>query len=209
MPVTCFIWAVVVHSSQIFHELPRAFILESFFGYQIEHGYTISNIFFIFFFILAIILLLWKKKTWKIIFKKKINYYADELQDPTSNIKEIRTILKKNSAPMMDLQIVGSGNPTSFNTEEVVLTSVKMSYVWGWDQQYQNILLRSLLSPVLADSNPSNLTCMWLFVGDVKSNYSLKYFLKKRQSGICPAPCALCHCTSPLPPLQYICKGLH
>jgi len=79
--------------------------------------------------ILAVILLLWKKKTWKIIFKKKINYYADELQDPTSNIKEIRTILKKNSAPMMDLQIVGSGNPTSFNTEEVVLTSVKMSYV--------------------------------------------------------------------------------
>ena len=29
------------------------------------------------------------------------------------------------------------------------------------------------------------------------------------QSGISPAPCVLCQCTSPLPPLQYICKALH
>ena len=32
---------------------------------------------------------------------------------------------------------------------------------------------------------------------------------KMPQSGICPAPCVLRQCTSPLPPLQYICKALH
>ena len=32
---------------------------------------------------------------------------------------------------------------------------------------------------------------------------------KMPQSGICPAPCVLCQCTSPLPPLKYICKALH
>ena len=32
---------------------------------------------------------------------------------------------------------------------------------------------------------------------------------KMPQSGICPAPCGLRQCTSPLPPLQYICKAMH
>ena len=33
--------------------------------------------------------------------------------------------------------------------------------------------------------------------------------IKMPQSGICPAPCVLRQCTSPLPPIHYICKVLH
>ena len=32
---------------------------------------------------------------------------------------------------------------------------------------------------------------------------------KMPQSGICPAPCVLCQCTSPFPSLQYICNDLN
>ena len=66
-----------------------------------------------------------------------------------------------------------SGNPTSFNTDEVELISTKMFYVWGWAQQYKSILLKPLLSTVLPDSTVKvNLNSIRLFIGKVKSIYS-------------------------------------
>ena len=86
--------------------LSGTFIFKSSSGYQIDHFCTLLLFVIIVYlsFILAVILLLWKKKTWKITFKKKVNYHVDELQDSSSNIKKMKTILNKNSAPMMDLR---------------------------------------------------------------------------------------------------------
>ena len=44
----------------------------------------------------------------------------------------------------------------------------------------------------------------------IKQTLSIKPDQVKKipQSGICPAPCVLHQCTSPLPQLQYICKTL-
>jgi len=45
-------------------------------------------------------------KTWKITFKKKVNYYADDLKDSSLKIKKTNVNMILKAAPIMDPHFV-------------------------------------------------------------------------------------------------------